>query len=195
MELCFWFISSKGKKKKKRIIYDCIAIPIKRLLHCQRKHEEVARHEFLGVLSQINDWGSWWCAKQWNSDHCKQKNWYSCKEGLTRTWLNFSVNSQSHFIYKDPFFLSAQRHLEVSHTSKHWMGFWRCSIITESWLLMSWVSVSQRMHSAIEGVFMGYFGETQTRSGISVPEVWIWRDKQKTGFVTNSWLPPICSKT
>lgn len=72
MELCFWFISSKGKKKK-RIIYDCIAIPIKRLLHSQRKHEEVTRHEFLGVLSQINDWGSWWCVKQWNSDHCKQK--------------------------------------------------------------------------------------------------------------------------
>ena len=84
--------------------------------------------------------------------------------------------------------LQRQRHSEVLHASKHQMGFWRSSVIAESWLLISWFLMSQRIHLAVQGVFMGYFGEAQTRSGMHVPQVWIWRTKQTVGFGTNSWL-------
>lgn len=69
----------------------------------------------------------------------------------------FSVNFQAHFIYKDPIFLSAQTETLRSVTHFHWMGFQRSSIITESWLLISWgFNISEDTFSnwgSIYGVF------------------------------------------
>lgn len=190
MELCFWFISNK-EKKKTRVIYDCIAVPIKRwLLHSQRKHEEVTRGEFVGVFCQIDDYGS--CDVQNNGIWiiASKKWWCSCKGRLTRTWLNFSVNFQAHFICKDPIFLPAQT--EALRSVTHFQALHGVlEIFHHHWELTAHslgFDVSEdtfRFTFRIEGIFMGHFGETQNRSGMHVPEVWIWRAKQKTGFVTN----------
>lgn len=63
-------------------------------------------------------------------------------------------------------------------------------VFSHRWELIaiSEVLMSQRIHLTVRGVFMGYFAEAQTRSGMHVPQAWIWRTKQTIGFWTNPWL-------
>lgn len=100
-----------------------------------------------------------------------KKNWCPCKRRLTRTWLNFSVNFQAHFIYKDPIFLSAQRHSEVSLT--HFQALdGVLEIFHQHWELTAHFLDLNVWEDTFSnwGVFMGYFGETQSKSGMYVQE-------------------------
>lgn len=122
----------------------------------------------------------------------RRKTWFSFTDQPLPgpEWILLQTCRFTSFTKTTSSSLQRQRHSELLHTSKPQVGFWRSSVIAESWLFINWALVYQRIHLAVRGLFMIYF--SHARSDMHVPQVGIWRIKQTTGFGTISWFCHQC---
>lgn len=120
----------------------------------------------------------------------QRKAWLSLTDQILPrpNWILLQTFRFTSFTKTTSSSLKRQTRSQVLHTSKHWVGFWRSSVIAKRWLLISWFLMSQRLHSTVQAVFIGYFGEAQTRSGMHVTQAQIWKLSRLLDLGPSSWL-------